>query len=176
MNPNQTEKIFLISDTHFCHKNIIEYADRPFLSVEEMNEKIIENWNKAVKKNYKVIIAGDFALCGKEKMKELVERLNGYKILILGNHDRSYNSMKSFPFDEVIKYPILIQEKYIISHHPLENVPTGFVNIHGHIHNREMHSLNYFNISVEQIGYTPIELKEIEKRIDLRILTGRREI
>jgi calcineurin-like phosphoesterase family protein len=118
MNPNQTEKIFLISDTHFCHKNIIEYADRPFLSVEEMNEKIIENWNKAVKKNYKVIIAGDFALCGKEKMQELVERLNGYKILILGNHDRSYNSMKSFPFDEVIKYPILIQEKYIISHHP----------------------------------------------------------
>ena len=141
------KKIFLISDFHFYHKKIIEYANRPFSTVEEMNETMIENWNKVIKKNYKVIIAGDFALCGKEQMKQILNRLNGYKILILGNHDRSYASMMDIGFNEVVKYSIVLNDKYIVSHKPIFNNSIVF----------------HINVCVEQINYTPIELTIIGK-------------
>ena len=56
-------KTFFIADTHFGHKNIIKYCNRPFANIEEMNETLIENWNKAVSAEDAVYILGDFAYC-----------------------------------------------------------------------------------------------------------------
>jgi calcineurin-like phosphoesterase family protein len=78
--------IYFSSDHHFGHSNIIKYCNRPYSSVEEMNEKLIENWNATVKPEDTVYYLGDFSLSTKP-VKEITPKLNGHKLLIPGNHD-----------------------------------------------------------------------------------------
>lgn len=80
--------IHFISDTHFGHKNIIQYSNRPFASVEEMNEGMIEAWNDKVQPDDTIYHLGDFAFMPYEEFRKLIRRLNGKKYLILGNHDK----------------------------------------------------------------------------------------
>lgn len=81
---------FWISDTHFGHKNIIEYCDRPFKSVSHMNETLIENWNNVVSDEDTVYHLGDVALGPWDEWDGILTRLNGRKILVVGNHDRVF--------------------------------------------------------------------------------------
>ena len=75
-------KVYVIADTHFGHEKIIRYCNRPFASVEEMDETMIKLWNETVSKNDTIIHLGDFGLGSKEYIKSIVERLNGKKILL----------------------------------------------------------------------------------------------
>lgn len=84
MDPHE---IWVTSDTHFNHVNIIKYCNRPFLSVEEMNEVIINNWNDVVPKGATVYHLGDFALGDKSLIPDLLNRLNGHIKFVMGNHD-----------------------------------------------------------------------------------------
>lgn len=151
-------KIFITSDTHFNHKNIIEYTKRPFKTVKDMDEEIIKKWNNKVGKDDLVIHLGDFALGDKEEVKEIKKRLNGNIILLKGNHD--HKSVRGAGF--IIVKGTLEIENLILSHSPLpkEEIPRGFVNIHGHIHEKE--SLNGINVSVEKTNYEPLELEELK--------------
>ena len=83
--------IHFISDTHFDHKKIIELANRPFTSCEEMNEHIIQEWNKRVRKGDIVFHLGDFAFTankgGEERLEKLKRSLHGEIRLLIGNHD-----------------------------------------------------------------------------------------
>ena len=83
------KKTWFIGDTHFYHKNIIKFEDefRPFDTVEEMNETLVDNWNRVVQPEDTVYHVGDVVFGGHEK-HEIIGRLNGKKRLILGNHDR----------------------------------------------------------------------------------------
>lgn len=81
--------IHFVSDTHFYHKNIIQYSSRPFASVEDMNERMIEAWNAQVQPDDTVYHLGDFAFCSYKELRTLMYRLNGEKHLILGNHDKT---------------------------------------------------------------------------------------
>ena len=80
-------KVFIISDTHFNHANIIKYCNRPFKDTKEMYEAMIKNWNETASNNDIVIHLGDFGLGNKEYIASIIKRLNGKKILIMGNHD-----------------------------------------------------------------------------------------
>ncbi len=103
-------RVFFISDLHFFHANIIKYESRPFKDVEEMNQVLINNWNSIVKSNDdKVFILGDLSLGNKDQIKLIIDQLNGYKILIFGNHDRghSINWFENVGINEVYKYPII---------------------------------------------------------------------
>jgi calcineurin-like phosphoesterase family protein len=80
--------IFFTSDQHYGHKNIIKYANRPFASVDEMNETLIENHNKTVGHRDIVWMLGDFAFMQPNRIKQVLQRLNGQKNLVLGNHDK----------------------------------------------------------------------------------------
>ncbi len=80
--------IFVTSNTHFNHKNIIKYCHRPFKDVEEMNEAIISNWNNSVTNDDIIYHLGDFCFGAKEELKQIFNRLNGQKYLIMGNHDK----------------------------------------------------------------------------------------
>ena len=74
--------IYFISDIHFYHEKIIEYANRPFKDIEEMNNTLIDNWNKKVKLKDEVYILGDFSFGNKEQTLDLLDKLNGRKYLI----------------------------------------------------------------------------------------------
>ena len=81
--------IYLISDTHFYHHNIIEYDKRPFKDVQQMNKVIIDRWNEVVAPWDIVYHLGDFGLGLVELLREILISLNGHVTLIRGNHDDS---------------------------------------------------------------------------------------
>lgn len=78
---------FYIADTHFGHEGIIKLDKRPFRSAGEMNETLINNWNSVVGKGHEVYIIGDMFWKG-SNAAEILQRLNGVKYLVKGNHDR----------------------------------------------------------------------------------------
>lgn len=85
---------FFTSDTHFGHRNIIKYANRPFKDVEHMDEILIRNWNDTVGPDDTVFHLGDVALGSWERWHNILTRLSGYKILVVGNHDRIFKGEK----------------------------------------------------------------------------------
>ena len=111
--------IFVTSDTHFYHNNIIRYDNLPFKNPEEMNEMIIAEWNKRVQPCDEVYHLGDVFFCGKEDAKAIMDRLNGTKHLIMGNHDK--HGVKWFydvGFETVSKHPIILDGYVQLSHYP----------------------------------------------------------
>lgn len=165
-------RTFVISDTHFWHGNILKYENRPFNSLEEMNECLIKNWNSVVSPDDIIIFCGDFCFGDRNKGLEIAKRLNGHKTIILGNHDRNKSFYFEAGFQDVKKQFYLPKEvsgyKYdiLFTHQPYIGLPEGCVNIHGHIHgktldNNMFDTKKHFNVSVENISYTPIELQTI---------------
>ena len=99
--------IFVISDTHFFHKNILTFKNkdgeliRPgFSSVEEMNETIIDNWNKTVNDEDVIYHLGDFTFGSNNRIKDVAPRLKGRKRLLLGNHDYQPKDYQPY-FDKI---------------------------------------------------------------------------
>ena len=84
---------FYISDLHLGHKNILAFDNRPFFSLEEMTETIISNWNSVVGKNDSVYVLGDM-FWNNAEIPIVLPRLNGFKYLIKGNHDRVNREME----------------------------------------------------------------------------------
>ena len=80
--------IWFISDTHFGHYNVIKYCNRPFKSVDEMDNELIKRWNNKVDKGDTVYHLGDFGFIQPVRWKEIVRQLNGQIHLIKGNHDK----------------------------------------------------------------------------------------
>lgn len=159
---------FLIADTHFGDDNIRRYENRPFESVSEMNEKLIENWNSVVRKHDEVFVLGDFGAEGNEK--EFLSRLNGIKYLIKGNHDTKSNEYyRSAGFKEVYDMPVIFRGFWILSHDAIyvnRNMP--YANLFGHVHNNPIvkdFSSQHFCVSVERINYTPIEFATIVAKV-----------
>ena len=157
--------------TFVSHRNIIPYCNRPFATVSEMNKALIDNWNKVVREGDKVIMNGDFALSGKDKIIEIGQQLNGRKTLILGNHEGA--SLKTYydaGFEMVSKYPIVVEEFYIVSHKPPQFMSdkTPYVYFYAHVHNNPAFkdvSARSFCTSAERINYTPIEFEDMKARI-----------
>ncbi len=159
--------IYFIADTHFNHKNIIEYCKRPFKDTLEMNEYIIEKWNSVVKDEDIVYHLGDVGFGTIEMLKDLIGRLNGKKILLRGNHDfkRGVNGWKEVGFCEVYKKKIELGN-LILTHAPIEIVEDGKINVFGHIHDKTLderfNKENHICVSCDVVDYTPkkIEIKE----------------
>ena len=81
---------YFISDLHLGHENIIKLTKRPFATIEEMNEVLINNWNKVVKEEDDVYIIGDLFYKSKDNIEDILSKLKGNKYLILGNHDKEW--------------------------------------------------------------------------------------
>lgn len=181
--------VFFISDTHFGHRNVIHFTKedgvtllrtfldsngnwRGFLSIEEMDEHIVDNWNKTVSPQDKVYHLGDFSL---GKNPSIAGRLNGHKRLVRGNHDN--NKIKEYAkyFEEI--YGIRHLQGCALSHVPIhpQSLKRWGLNIHGHLHGAVIlkdgkPDPDYFNVSVERINYTPISVDEIMKQTGRKLL------
>lgn len=174
----EDSKILIWSDPHFGHKNVIKYSPRPYADVTEMNEMLIHNYNSVVGVNDYVIWCGDVAFLNDTLANNILRRLNGYKILIVGNHDMYKKKVKKLEFDEIyLLYDIEIGGVTIVfTHFPINNLPKPAISVHGHIHNNDDVSPQHINVSVERTDYTPVLFDKIvteaQKRV-LQITTGK---
>ena len=160
-------KIWLTADFHFGHKKVIEYCKRPFNGLSEMNTQLIKNYNKLVNNEDIVYILGDISFLNTTSTAEIISSLNGYKFLIKGNHDPKTNSgYRKMGFVEVYDRPILLLNKYLLSHEPLNIYSPDLINIYGHMHDKAVNdSPNKFCCCLEKTDYKPISLEDIEKHL-----------
>ena len=162
-------KRYVISDTHFNHSRILEYCQRPFDDVEQMNEVIINNWNKVINEDDIVYVLGDFCFGNKTMLKEIVSSLKGRKILVLGNHDNlTKSAYYEAGFETVTKSPIIVDSDFILSHHPIQGDLGKFYNIHGHRHklpNEVQFSPRHFDIGVDDHNFFPHNLDTVIKTL-----------
>lgn len=132
------QKTFFTSDLHLGHTRMLTYENRPFSTIQEQDEVLIANWNKKLKKEYFVYVLGDVSFYPKEKTQDIISKLNGRKILVMGNHDKhkSPTYWKEIGFEEVSKHPILFEDWFILSHEPRYEIYDKqlYYNIHGHLH------------------------------------------
>ena len=189
IRPEEVGKIWLTSDTHWSHSNILKYCNRPFESVEAMNEALATNWNSVVKPDDHVYHLGDFCFGNVEKWNWCLEpgRLNGHIHLILGNHDpeRVFREGTLIErFDSIDFQKILIIEGWtvILNHFPFLSFSNNFdrrvLELFGHIHSGpegvgnvlpEGYKLqwNQYDVGVDNNNYTPVSWTQIKEKMKL---------
>lgn len=178
-------KLWFSADTHFGHKNIIEYCDRPFDSVDEMDRELIANWNETVAMNDDVYFLGDFSLNFK-RVKQVVPLLHGKIHLVAGNHDLCHSSNNGYAeyirrykdagFSDVCESIHLdLDSCRVLCHHmpyfdkrdydrrfpEFKPVDDGGWLLHGHVHERWKQNGRQINVGVDVWDYYPVSADEL---------------
>lgn len=165
VNLTTTSNVWVWSDTHFGHKNIIKYCDRPYPDVRLMLECLIGNYQSVVKPEDICIWVGDVGFMEDIEINNILAQLNGYKILVVGNHDFHHGKLRNLNFDEThLLYHLCVEDEdldLVFTHYPQDNLPLNVANVHGHTHNRNTGVRQQINVSVEVIGYKPINLTSL---------------
>lgn len=166
-------KEYVIADLHFGHKNIIKHENRPFNSIEEMDKYLIDMWNEKIKEYDIIYILGDFSWYNGTKTNELLKKLKGRKILIIGNHDSNFLSKKDFDkslFEEICNYKEIKINKTLIcmSHYPIADwngKENGSIHLFGHIHTID-NEAQRFMTELRAVGYNCFNVGyDVQKRI-----------
>ena len=170
-------KIFITSDLHLGHQNIIKYepTSRPFATVEEMDDAIVERWNSKVGPHDMVYVLGDLCMGMRDKIKERVSRLNGHIILVRGNHDDKNRIAIYEEMDIEVKDIAYLSYKgkfFIMCHFPIvspeftkmvKNFDDSCVFLYGHIHSKAPRGLvdGAFHVGMDTNDLTPWNIEEI---------------
>lgn len=186
--------IFYSSDTHFFHDNIIKYCNRPFWKKgldeegneidvpdsELMNETLIQNWNNKVKPTDTLYFLGDFGFASQQKIKSVLDRLNGNKYLCRGNHDKPLNNFhnyfnKVFDLQTVNIYDPNFKNgicHIAMCHYPMlswDRQFHGSLHLHGHVHSignikqydDQNRLIRRYDVGVDANNFAPVSLDEI---------------
>ena len=137
---------FYISDMHFGHANVLRFDNRPWKTVEEMEEELVRRWNAAVGKGDTVYILGDFCWQKEPEWIRILNRLNGGKVLIVGNHDIHGSATLRKMFQDVKEYKEIKDNGrfVVLSHYPIpcfKNHFYGAYHLYGHVHITFEHDL-----------------------------------
>lgn len=167
---DSSKDIYFCSDHHFFHANIIDYCNRPFSSVEEMNIAMVENWNARIAHDDIVYYLGDMFMGIPEKWFEIRKKLNGKVHFILGNHDRK-NKLEWMGFESIqseVHLKIIHEEKeysLYLRHKPDVELARKFdLMLCGHVHNSWKTMGNVVNLSIDVWNYKPVKFAEILSR------------
>jgi calcineurin-like phosphoesterase family protein len=160
---------FFTSDTHFFHKNIIKYCNRPFVDVDNMNKRMIKNWNAVVTNNDTVWHIGDVSFGKPGETLGILGALNGKINLIPGNHDRVGRCVEK---DLAVRcnifppYYLFKQNgfKFVLCHFPFSSWERGYINLHGHTHGIHKSKYMQHDVGVDVNNYVPISLEEAVTR------------
>ena len=164
------QNIFFTADTHFWHENLLKFkrADgspvRSFNTLFEMNETIIQNWNRVVKVEDRVYHLGDVTFQYDSAFTSLMHRLNGFVDLIPGNHDKLKKDGFLNHFRKVHSgWKKFKEHNFTATHFPmmLGQLRGTEYNLHGHVHEKTLSDPHYISVSVEVRNYTPVHLDEI---------------
>lgn len=165
--------IYFTSDTHFNHINIIRLANRPFGSLEEMNEAIIDKWNKTVSPGDEVYHLGDFCMGHRKLLPSFLERLNGTITLVKGNHDYPKTLVG---FHKVIGVMATHasdlggegMDLVTLSHEPMTGKTETIkpiINLCGHVHGSwnqlDTEGWRHYNVGVDVRDFKPVTFAEI---------------
>lgn len=187
------DRLFFTSDSHWGHSRIIEFCKRPFSSVEEMNQKLIENWNSVVQPGDIVFHLGDFCWGGSAMWNSILDQLNGKIWLIKGNHDIKNLREGYLKRFEWVGYQlkITIEERSVyLNHFPFlcydgtyRDKQILVYQLHGHTHLCEekvgqdyQRLLNAFptqlDVGVDANNYTPLSWQQVKEQIEYQIDTN----
>ena len=180
-------KTFFTADLHFGHKNIIKHCKRPFLSVDDMDNTLVDNWNSVVSKGDSVYICGDVGMCRPEKLLNILCRLNGEKHLIFGNHNENIRKNQDLlnVFSSAKDYAMIkVQDsdahdgyqRVVLFHYPItfwDRAHYGVWHLHGHSHGtlKEDTTSLILDVGVDawyvknKKPYKPIEYSEIIEKM-----------
>lgn len=167
--------VFFTADTHFNHDNVIQYSSRPFSSIEEMTERLIANWNDRVLPGDTVFHLGDFALSWGSKhngvVSGILDRLNGQKWLIRGNHDRKdvegcWQWVKVLDYHEIkLDRGGEHKQRIVLCHYAMRvwnQMHRGAWMLHGHSHgNLSDIGGKIMDVGVDCCGYRPVSADEV---------------
>jgi calcineurin-like phosphoesterase family protein len=173
---------FFISDTHFGHANLMKhYPDRNrFGTVEELDEWMIQEWNKKIGKKDKVYHIGDFGSFNVEHSTRVVRRLNGSKELVPGNHDKKHIKTDAFAREWAAIHPYSYKEisvegqQIVLSHFPIwewMQIHRGWWHVHGHVHGKPTGIPGkIIDAGVDGSGLLPRSFEEVKAYMDAREL------
>lgn len=187
----EVNNLFFTSDTHWGHENILLPCGRPFKSIEEHDAALVENWNKKVPKNGVVFHLGDVAMkFEQDRLKEILDSLNGKIYLIIGNHDVQYLEFLKYRF-EAMYWQLGLhigQHSVLLNHNPFlcyagawKEKPKA-IQLFGHVHSgqynvtgidlpRLQHLFPWqYDVGVDANNFMPISWNEI-----IEIMQKRRE-
>ena len=167
---------FFTSDLHFGHERVIGYCDRPYTSARQMDEGLIYNWNYVVRPDDIVYVLGDVFFCSQGEAKIIMNRLNGHKRLIYGNHDKVIKNQKPLQDCFEVIHPDLYTE-YIdgimvhMCHYPLHSWNKAFHGafmLHGHVHSKIAtdKKIRRYDVGVDANGYAPVRWEAIKKTLE----------
>ena len=166
------------SDLHLRHANIIKHCKRPFANARDMDRTMVTVWKSVVGADDTVLNGGDVALAGSlgESGRARISEAPGRKILVVGNHDFNRRSGLLDAAGHGIATGILsidTDPPMVLTHVPMSVLPSGWVNLHGHVHNNEpLRDTPHINVCVEHTEYRPLPLESL-LTLGKRLLAGR---
>lgn len=172
--------LFFTSDTHFGHANIIKYCQRPYTSVEDMDDALIRNWNAAVGPSDTVCHLGDFAMgrgVTEEYLYSIRRKLNGLIVLLQGNHDvgRWDALRRSFlPEDRMISGVSEMKEGgelLVLFHYPMRSWPKkehGSWHLFGHTHGTVEPLGKSFDVGVDANNFSPLSFRQVADKMGIK--------
>lgn len=171
--------VFFTGDSHWDHVNIIKLCNRPFSSIEEMNEKLIENWNLVVKEEDEIWHLGDFCLGNQQQRAPyFASRLNGKKHFIWGNHDSCWTKEgKWWKSSQVYKeLPVLFPNGksvwFILFHYAMKVWNGSFgsrkiYQLYGHSHGGVPGNSRQCDVGVDCFNFTPVSAEQVIKHMEI---------
>lgn len=161
-------ELFFTSDTHFNHEKVVSFCNRPFASLDEMNEELIKRWNSVVTSKDTIWHLGDFAW----KQPDIIfPRLNGKKHLIIGNHDTNQTTRLGWESVQDYKRLKAGDDRIILFHYPItewEGKGKGAFHLHGHLHSKSNAKGKMFadvGVDITENAYAPISWAELRDTI-----------